>query len=827
MTSKLSGHTILIVDNDATRRSLLKSSLQKDAFSTYSFVEKNTGSAATEFLQTVAVHAIFLAEQLPDIHTYSWLESIRAISNCQNLPILILVETENLSTVGPLLQAGASFCFSIAQISPLLLQQILLTTLTAKDSRQGLEIKKGGTPSIKLEERLRLAFEAAKMGYWEWDIQADRVRWRYQAEEIFGLQNEQFDGTMNGVLALIHPADRQSVERVLRSSIATGEDYKFEFRVSAESPEVRWLTGNGRTFFDENGSPTLMIGVLRDVTERVVAGLNLSASQQLNQAILDSLPEHIAVLDKAGIIVAINKAWKDFALHNGTGSDELQGTLGTNYLDVCEGATGDCSEEAAVVCNGIKSVLSGVVDHFRLEYPCHSPFEERWFLLQVTPLIRAGGGVVVSHLNITERRKIEARMGALLTEAQQAKESAENANRAKDEFIAQITHDLRSPLSAVLGWAKVLKNKKSNEQIREEAIQTIIESAEKQKNLIEDLLDISRTGMGKLRLDVVPVSLSAVIRSAMDVMQPACDAKEINSSTELATDADAVTGDPARLEQVIWNLVSNAVKFTPSNGQIKVRLERADPYVRITVSDTGCGIRPEHLPFIFERYWQPASSGGKRKGGLGLGLSLVKYIVELHGGTVLVESEGEGKGATFIINLPYRAVRLHHKEEIGAIVADDDWAEDTAPDLFLDSVMSSSALAGLVIVVVDDEPSARELVAEILRQHGATVKKADSAAAAFDLITSAEQVPDLLISDISMPDEDGYMLIRKIRNLPRHQGGAIPAVALTAFGRMEDRVHALSAGFQMHLPKPVEPAELALVAANLTNREITTFVQSR
>jgi PAS domain S-box-containing protein len=824
MTSKLSGNTILIIDSDKKRRSLLKTHLEEDAQFSFSFIEKSTDSDALELLDTVAVDAVFLAEDLPSLKLPSWLATVRAVDNCRNLPIFIIVEKENQSSISPLLEAGATFCFSITQTSPPLLQQIVQTVLAARDRSQGLKVKKNGTPSIQLGERLRLAFEAARMGYWEWDIQADRVRWRYRAEEIFGLEKKQFDGSMKSVLALIHADDRANVERMLRNSIATGEDYKFEFRVQNGLSDVRWLTGNGRTFFDETGQPSLMIGVLRDVTERVVTSLNLSASQQLNQAILDSLPEHIAVLDRAGTIVAINRAWRDFATYNGLGPTEIYSTIGTNYLDVCEAATGDCSEEAHVVRNGIESVLNGIVDHFRMEYPCHSPTEERWFLLQVTPLIYGGGGVVVSHLNITERRMIESRMSALLTEAELAKESAEHANRTKDEFIAQITHDLRSPLSAVLGWAKVLKNKKTSEQIREEAIQAIIESAAKQTNLIDDLLDVSRMVTGKLRLDVVPVSLSAVIRSAMDVMKPACDAKGIACLMELATDADAVTGDPARLEQVIWNLVSNAVKFTPNKGEVKVRLERADPYVRITVSDTGCGIKAEHLPSIFERYWQLTPSSGKRKGGLGLGLSLVKHIVELHGGTVSVTSEGENKGSTFIINLPYRAVRLQPEPIL--LAAENFMAEDIGPDLFLDSVMSSSALVGLTVVVVDDESSARELVAEILRQHGANVKKADSAAAAFDLITSLERTPDLLVSDISMPDEDGYMLIRKIRSLPRDKGGAIPALALTAFGRMEDRVRALNAGFQMHLPKPVEPAELALVAANLTNREITTFVES-
>lgn len=822
MKNETSGRTILIVDNDAERRQLLRSCLQNDTAFTYSFIEQNTIPEMLTFLLDAKVHAIFMAEQLAEMSALQWLTANHATKNSLKIPIIITLAAEQDSTVRALLQAGASFCVSVSQTTPLLLQQFLHCTLTLNEQsfaahrNEWLE-----RPGEQIEERLQLAFETARMGYWEWDIQADRVRWRYQAEKMFGVQNEKTTGSMNGILALIHPADRDHVAQTLHSSIANGTDYKFEFRVQNEEQGTRWLTGEGRIFFNQSGQATLMIGVIRDVTERITAALALSASQRLNQAILDSLPEHIAVLDKNGTIVAINKAWQNFAQKNGVSFAAMQSTVGTNYLEVCETTVGEYSKEAKTVSTGIRSVLAGSTEHFRLEYPCHTPVEEHWFLMQATPLIHVGGGVVVSQLEITERRKIEAQLAALLSTAHSAKEIAERANRAKDEFIAQVTHDLRAPLSAVLGWAKVLKNKQVTEEIRVEAIQTIAESAEKQTHLIEDLLDISRMATGKLRLDIRPVSLSAVIRSAMDVMQPACDAKGISCTTELATDADDVTVDPARLEQVIWNLVSNAVKLTPNKGEVKVRLERADPYVRITVSDTGCGIRTEHLPFIFDRYWQSDASSGHRKGGLGLGLSLVRHIVELHGGTVSVSSAGENQGATFTVNLPYRAVRLPNKEEAVQLASESNQTEDNS---FPEPLLSSVAFQGLTVVVVDDEPSARELVAEILRQHGAEVLKADSAQAAFDIITQLDRVPDLLVSDISMPEEDGYMLIRKIRRLLPEQGGAIPAIALTAFGRMEDRIRALSAGFQMHLPKPVEPAELALVAANLTNREIKILV---
>ena len=519
------------------------------------------------------------------------------------------------------------------------------------------------------------------------------------------------------------------------------------------------------------------------------------------QELIDALPQHIALLDQEGRIVAVNRAWQQFSDE----SSHANASVGDLYLEACQ----NLAAKAELAVAGIKAVLAGAAE-FKLEYACQGPQGERWVLLQVTPLPPALGGAVLSQLDITARKQSELERAQFLAAAQQARESAEAAQRAKDEFLAQIMHDLRAPLSAILGWVKLMRSRSLDEKTQAEALAVVEQSAEKQRLLIEDLLDMSRIVSGKLRLEVQPVSLSSVIHSAMEVMRPACAAKEVDCVVEVATEADTITGDPARLEQVIWNLVSNAVKFTPHKGRLAVRLERADPFVRLTVTDTGKGIQPEHLPYIFQRYWQSLDAGGRRAG-LGLGLSFVKHVVELHGGTVAAESAGEGKGARFIINLPYRAVSVQAEEAAGT----------APPALALPEPQIS--LSNLQIVVVDDEADARDLVATVLRQQGAEVLPASSAEEAFRLIAEAPAPPDLLISDISMPVEDGYSLIRKLRNLPPQQGGRIPAVALTAFGRMEDRVHALTAGFQMHLPKPVEPAELVLVAANLTGRTIEGF----
>ena len=395
--------------------------------------------------------------------------------------------------------------------------------------------------------------------------------------------------------------------------------------------------------------------------------------------------------------------------------------------------------------------------------------------------------------------------------AQKARQQAEAANQAKDGFLALVSHELRAPLNAILGWTSALLNKAVDDDVRRRALETIERSARTQTQLIEDLLDMARAVSGKLRLEVRPVDLSDVINAALEVVRPAAEAKAIDLQVQLRAKDDIITGDPDRLQQVFWNLLSNAIKFTPNGGAVEIKLERADPHVQIIVRDNGKGITPEFLPCVFERFRQADSSNTRRHSGLGLGLALVKQLVELHGGTVQAESAGIGQGATFTVMLPVRAVRAHS-------------AGTTQEMLALKGIKTNKRmlLAGLTILVVDDEPDAREVVTAVLEHYGADVLPVNSAAEALDLLRKVKppERPDVIVSDIAMPGEDGYALIRQVRALPATHGGTIPAVALTAFGRSGDRVRALTAGFQMHVPKPVEAAELALVIANLARRNL-------
>jgi len=337
-----------------------------------------------------------------------------------------------------------------------------------------------------------------------------------------------------------------------------------------------------------------------------------------------------------------------------------------------------------------------------------------------------------------------------------------------------------------------------------QAAEVIDRSGKAQAQLIDDLLDTARIISGKLRLDLGPVDLVSVIDQAVQTIHPAADAKRISLETDLPSEIGQITGDPARLQQVVWNLLSNAVKFTPQGGRVQARLERVDPHIRITVSDTGKGISPDFMPYVFDRFRQADSSSARRYGGLGLGLALVKYLVELHGGTIEAASAGEAQGATFNVTLPVRAVATPLGEAGGEQL----------------TVESSGELAGVRALVVDDEDDARELIETVLTQYGAEVVAASSAAEAYMLIaeTPPQLRPDVMVTDIGMPGEDGYSLIRRVREWERARGGYTPAVALTAYGRVEDRMRALNAGFQMHVPKPVEPAELAVVIMSLVRR---------
>ncbi len=404
------------------------------------------------------------------------------------------------------------------------------------------------------------------------------------------------------------------------------------------------------------------------------------------------------------------------------------------------------------------------------------------------------------------RGSLERERSQLLDRERSARSQAETANRAKDEFLAMVSHELRTPLSAMVGWARMLRSGKLDQITAERGMEAIERNARAQTKLIEDLLDISRITTGKLRLKTRPLELHPVINETVEAMRPAAQAKEISVQAELDETAGWISGDPDRLQQIIWNLLSNSIKFTPNGGRIDVKLRRVGSLVEITVSDTGQGISPEFLPYVFERFRQADGSVTRKHAGLGLGLSIVRYLVEHHGGVIDVESAGEGKGATFRLMFPM-LVEYRGISEVAAA--------DSSPHHEVTSV-KEPCLQGLRILVVDDQADFRDVVTEILLQAKAEVLTVASSAEALEALELWD--PDVMLADIEMPGEDGYSLLRKVRALDPKHGGLIPAVALTAYGRPEDRARALEASYQVYLSKPVDPHELKVVIASVARK---------
>jgi len=438
-------------------------------------------------------------------------------------------------------------------------------------------------------------------------------------------------------------------------------------------------------------------------------------------------------------------------------------------------------------------------------------------------------------LDVTARKLAEEERAALLIRERDSRREAQEADRLKDEFLATLSHELRTPLTSILGWATLIRNGEVEEGNFERAIETIERNARSQARLIDDLLDVSRIITGNLRLDIRPINLVPVVEAAKDGLRPTAEAKRITLQVEFDREICLVKGDPNRLRQVIWNLLLNAIKFTPRGGNVTINLKCVEPYVRLTVSDSGEGIASEFLPYVFDRFRQAEGSVTRKQGGLGLGLAVVRHLVELHGGSVSAESRGKGHGATFTVDLPLAEERRDpSRAEYRRMEVERRRASGTAGDVL--------RLAGMRVLLVEDDDDSRRLLAMMLNGHGAEVTSAASSAEAlrvFGIIVtngaegssganvkfeirnpqSEIRLPDLLISDIGMPEVDGYELVQQIRELAPQQGGLVPAIALTGYATRKDHERALAAGYQKHLAKPVEPNDLVAAIVDLVVRK--------
>ncbi|GAB1541814.1 hypothetical protein NUACC21_44870 [Scytonema sp. NUACC21] len=431
----------------------------------------------------------------------------------------------------------------------------------------------------------------------------------------------------------------------------------------------------------------------------------------------------------------------------------------------------------------------------------HKDGTEFFIEWHITPICNVNKTIthfVAIQRDITPRKRMEQERDRLLQKEQATRAEAEAANRIKDEFLAMLSHELRTPLTPILGWSKLLQTNKLSEAKLQEAMAAIEQHAKRQAKLVDDLLDLSQIVRGKLTLDLTVVSLVTTIAAALETVRLAAEAKSIHIKTMLDVTVGQVMGDPDRLQQVFWNLLSNAIKFTSEGGSITVELERVDGYAQISVTDTGQGISADFLPFVFDRFRQEDSTMTRQFGGLGLGLAISRQIVEAHGGTIVAESSGVGQGATFTIRLPL----IKTSKQINS--------NSELPRSFLN-------LSDIKVLVVEDDPGTRQFVAFALEQYKADVTTVASAQEALELL--AQSKPDILVIDIGMPKVDGYSLMRQIAVMTSERGWDIPAIALTAYVGENDRRQALAAGFQIHLPKPIEPAELAEVVARFSSKK--------
>ena len=677
-------------------------------------------------------------------------------------------------------------------------------------------------------QRLSLALDAAELGDWSWDAATDHMTLSPRAAQLYGLPAD-VQTTRTAMRRLLHREDR---ERARLAALAAAEQhglYDIEYRVGREgsAEPVRWIAVQGKPTFAADGSWSGMIGVERDVTARRTAEERTRNEAQTLELLNQTGAALAAELDLDALLQRVTDAATQLTgakfgafFYNGT--DE-QGEAYLLYA--LSGAPREAFEKM-----GHPRPTAVFGPTFRGGAPIRSdditadPRYGQWAphhgmpaghlpvksYLAVPVVSRTGqvfGGLFFGH---PEPGRFDMRAERLAVGiAGQAGIAIDNArlyadvqraSALKDEFLATLSHELRTPLSAILGWVHILRRRYPDAAgDLAKGINVIERNARAQSQLVDDLLDMSRIVSGKLQLELRATVAQDCIEAAVETMRPAADASGVRIVTALDPTVGVVAADPVRLQQVVWNLVANAVKFTPRGGVVTVRQVAVGDVLQITVQDTGIGIPTSFLPHLFDRFRQADGSITRRFGGLGLGLAIVRQLVALHGGIVQASSAGEGQGSSFTVQLPLQA---------GVAVAQ--------LPVFMALAQPSTELAGLRVLVVDDEADARYLLERMLVDAGAQVQVANGAEAAVQAVVQGR--PQVLVSDIGMPDMDGYELLRRVRALGAEQGGDLPAIALTAFARAEDRVRALRAGFRAHVGKPVEPAELVATIASAVGR---------
>jgi PAS domain S-box-containing protein len=605
------------------------------------------------------------------------------------------------------------------------------------------------------------------------------------------------------VFHIINEETRGRVENPTDKVIETGHVVglaNHTVLVSRDGRE-RPIEDSAAPIFDEQRRIIGVVLVFHDVTEKRRAEDAMAEQHEWLQTTLESIGDGVLATDRHGVVVFLNAVAERLI---GRRAGEVRGRHCRDVLHLIHEVTRQTLESPVDRVLRDKQPVA-VANHTVLVTP---DGRERPIDDSAAPIVDRTGaltGVVMVFRDVTDRRHAATERERLLHGERAARADAERASRLKDEFVAMVSHELRTPLNAIVGWAHMLRKGDLDAATTHRAIDTIDRNARSQSRLISDLLDLSRILSGKLDLENRLVDLTTVLENAAAATQPGAAEKGVTLTAAADTSNAEVVGDPTRLQQVLLNLLTNAIKFTPAGGRVEMNLRREGDYAVLTVRDTGKGIEPEFLPHVFDRFRQADASTTRRHGGLGLGLTIVRHLVELHRGRVRAESRGPGQGATFTISLPLAA-----SAAADSSVREVPDTDACAPDL----------LAGQRILVVDDEPDTLELLTYSLGQCGAEVASAGSVSEALDVF--ARFRPHLLISDIGMPEQDGYDLIRAVRSRPADAGGIVPAVAVTAFVGRDDRERALAAGFQEHIGKPVAPAVLATVVADLLRSQAPT-----
>jgi PAS domain S-box-containing protein len=621
------------------------------------------------------------------------------------------------------------------------------------------------------------------------------VTWNEGATRIFGYEPAEVIGKS---ITLLIPQDRQNEEPAILAQLRQGNrvDHYQTVRVRKD----RSLVDISLTISPVRNAAGDIVGaskIARDITQQKRAEESLRVSNERFRLMADTAPVFIWMADVTKGRNWFNKRWLDFT------SRTLEQEAGFGW-------TQNVHEDDLAHCLQVYAEGFETRQPFRSEYRVRrADGMARWLIERANPLFEGPGGsfsgYIGSCVDITETKQLQAEREETLKAERAAREEAERVGRLKDEFLATVSHELRTPLNAILGWSTLMRRLEPGSEDHKRGLETIERNARVQGQIIADLLDMSRIISGKVQLDVQSLDLSEVVNAALDAVRLSMEAKKLRVRVTLDAKAGRLRGDPGRLQQVFWNLLTNAVKFTPAGGRIDVIMERVNSHVEVSIEDSGIGIKPEFLAFVFDRFRQADSSTTRRHGGLGLGLSIVKHLVELHGGSVRVKSAGEGQGATFVVALPISVMRT---EDTGHL------ERPAFSDVDV-STIELPSLAGVRALVVDDQEDARILMCRLIEEHGGQCALAASGEEALRIL--GQEDVNIIISDIGMPGFDGYELIRKIRANPAPGIRNLPAIALTAYARADDRQRALLAGFQMHVSKPVEPRELIAGIASLLN----------